>query len=515
MKKIGEVMKIKPRLSKRRKNAIKAILIGLYAVYISFILLSSVPYLAEKEARGTLSDNAYTSRLSFPADGVYEHYTNVELFDHNNHGKIDLRYTFDTNTLFIQKLENVRTLEIDCKMMYDNKCQEVLQQDPSVLGIDYYKTYFQETNNGVFTVIINTDTPMDTMRFLDIPIPKSVLVNNKEWWETELQYYSLNENDITITNIPEGTTTVKIYFKDVIGKPPSALFTANKYIVTQAESISFDASGSYDEDGEILHYIWDMGDNSQNSGIAVTHTYTEIGNYPVTLTVRDNDFLEGTYSRTIYVLELVIDTDNDGVADEIDPNPDSSVDTDNDGLSDDYENVITKTEPTSPDSDNDGFDDAVEWEQGTDPTNPDSHPPDIKKETEEADYSGLMMMIIAIVIVIIIILVIVTQVLRKRKEAEGPPEDEEFEEPERFRDRKRRGGIPPSRMDTEKPRKDFRKGRKEREPPDRDEREKPKKEPVKEKKGKKPPEKKEPMKAKELDWEEVTKEEEGDDDWGL
>ena len=52
---------------------------------------------------------------------------------------------------------------------------------------------------------------------------------------------------------------------------------------------------------------------------------------------------------------IIIDTDGDGVADEIDPHPNDATDTDNDGWSDDYENVISHTNASYPDTDGDGF----------------------------------------------------------------------------------------------------------------------------------------------------------------
>jgi hypothetical protein len=45
-------------------------------------------------------------------------------------------------------------------------------------------------------------------------------------------------------------------------------------------------------------------------------------------------------------VETGVDSDNDGVADEFDPHPDSNIDTDADGLSDDFEDVVSETRMT-------------------------------------------------------------------------------------------------------------------------------------------------------------------------
>jgi hypothetical protein len=120
----------------------------------------------------------------FPDNGVYGHYRYVTLFDNSTPGYIDLKYIYETNTLYIERLENVKELKIDCRLMYAAKSDEVFDEDPLSMGLEYYKTYFTETNDGLFTVIINTDTPMDTLQFLRVPLPKRVLVNNKDWWDT-------------------------------------------------------------------------------------------------------------------------------------------------------------------------------------------------------------------------------------------------------------------------------------------------------------------------------------------
>jgi len=52
---------------------------------------------------------------------------------------------------------------------------------------------------------------------------------------------------------------------------------------------SFDASSSYDPDGNIVSWDWDFGDETVGTGEETTHVYKEAGTYIVTLTVEDND----------------------------------------------------------------------------------------------------------------------------------------------------------------------------------------------------------------------------------
>ncbi|KYK31064.1 MAG: hypothetical protein AYK22_02645 [Thermoplasmatales archaeon SG8-52-3] len=67
--------------------------------------------------------------------------------------------------------------------------------------------------------------------------------------------------------------------------PPKADF---KYSVDE-KNVSFDGSRSYDYDGTIITYEWDFGDGNTGNGLNVDHTYTEDGDYDVTLDVTDDD----------------------------------------------------------------------------------------------------------------------------------------------------------------------------------------------------------------------------------
>ena len=47
----------------------------------------------------------------------------------------------------------------------------------------------------------------------------------------------------------------------------------------------FNGSESYDSDGEIESYDWDLGDGTTGIGLDVTKTYEKTGNYSLILTV--------------------------------------------------------------------------------------------------------------------------------------------------------------------------------------------------------------------------------------
>jgi parallel beta-helix repeat protein len=84
---------------------------------------------------------------------------------------------------------------------------------------------------------------------------------------------------------------------------PTAHFDYAPTKISVNQKVTFDASASYDPDGEITRYDWDFGDGKKESGVAATHTYTTTGKYQAVLTVTDNDGLTNSKSEEIMVHE--------------------------------------------------------------------------------------------------------------------------------------------------------------------------------------------------------------------
>ncbi len=83
--------------------------------------------------------------------------------------------------------------------------------------------------------------------------------------------------------------------------PPTAsfIFSPAKPIVN--ETVTFNASESYDPDGYIVSYVWDFGDAETGKGKIVEHIYVEDGTFTIKLTVTDNDGLKGSDSTYFIV----------------------------------------------------------------------------------------------------------------------------------------------------------------------------------------------------------------------
>jgi PKD repeat protein len=74
---------------------------------------------------------------------------------------------------------------------------------------------------------------------------------------------------------------------------------------TVSEALNFDGTGSKDNDGQIVSYLWDFGDGVTADGFQVSHSYAVSGTYQVTLTVVDDDGLSAQATQQVVIEELI------------------------------------------------------------------------------------------------------------------------------------------------------------------------------------------------------------------
>jgi hypothetical protein len=126
-------------------------------------------------------------------------------------------------------------------------------------------------------------------------IHKFDLPSGKDWWN-----YTVMLN-VTDTAGVEASTTIWV---KVDGAPPNAVFTQNKTSTEEdGDDVSFNASQSTDTVG-IVNYTWDFDDGRFGYGEAVTHNWTQPGDYVVTLNVTDEAGWWATKNVTITVMDI-------------------------------------------------------------------------------------------------------------------------------------------------------------------------------------------------------------------
>jgi PKD repeat protein len=89
---------------------------------------------------------------------------------------------------------------------------------------------------------------------------------------------------------------------DGVNAAPTASFTTS----CTGLACSLDAAASSDVDGTVDAYAWDFGDGATGSGATASHTYAAAGDYPITLTVTDNDSATGQTAQAVSVAPVVV-----------------------------------------------------------------------------------------------------------------------------------------------------------------------------------------------------------------
>jgi glucose/arabinose dehydrogenase len=82
---------------------------------------------------------------------------------------------------------------------------------------------------------------------------------------------------------------------------PTAVMNVGQSIGNAPATVTFNAVGSSDPDGDSLSYQWTFGDGAVGTGVTTSHTYTQNGIYTAFLTVNDGKGGTAQTSRTITV----------------------------------------------------------------------------------------------------------------------------------------------------------------------------------------------------------------------
>ena len=193
-----------------------------------------------------------------------------------------------------------------------------------------------QDNQKPTAIIVNPDSPTSTVTygepvdFHGYGLPSEGMII--EWsWRSSIDGILSSESTFTKSDLSNGTHIIYFKVKDSngwsdevstslvieLGSPPSneppVADAGGPYTGYVNVSVSFDASGSYDPDGdEIVSYVWDFGDGTNGTGMSIEHTYNSNGNYIVNLTIADSKGNSSTISTYANVSIQPTDQNSNG-----------------------------------------------------------------------------------------------------------------------------------------------------------------------------------------------------------
>ncbi len=199
--------------------------------------------------------------------------------------------------------------------IFNNSSQDVSYSDLSIrywfeaeddLPFNFYVDYAMIGSNNIKGEIVKTE---DKKHYLEITFNPAAgvlgrndgsgrmepKIANSVWSNTdqsndysydgtkkefvEWDKVALYLNGKLISGIEPGTTI----------DSPTAVIEASTISGNGPLSVTFDASGSTDPNGDVLTYEWDFGNGVTKTGVTTTYEFTEFGDQLVTLTVDDGN----------------------------------------------------------------------------------------------------------------------------------------------------------------------------------------------------------------------------------
>ncbi len=265
--------------------------------------------------------------ITYPTDDSW-----IELTQpHCNHGterEIHIKTSCDTIKRAYLKF-NLTTIPTDKEIISAKLYLYCVDTDPKGdTPVNIHKT---EDNWNEHTITWNNAPPVDT------PVASTTIVdkkNNFYSWDITPYAQTEHKNDKTLSIVakfpmddPECQDSNPQYetlfasketppkqkrpYLEIAytpAKPPIANFTYSPSAPVTYETVTFNASTSYDPNGHIVSYTWNFGDENTTTTThpTITHIYTNPGNFTTTLTVTDNDDLTDSTTATIIVSNPVI-----------------------------------------------------------------------------------------------------------------------------------------------------------------------------------------------------------------
>jgi hypothetical protein len=200
---------------------------------------------------------------------------------------------------------------------YDNGASVSGTSDPTLYSTERYGscTYSASVPNGDYRVTLhfaeNYHTSSGSRVFNVLMEGNQVIGNLDVYAQAGANTAYVREIQIAVSdgqiNIEFETVTenalinaIKVDAVSYTGEP-IVNFTVNPSNPTPGETVTVDASSSYDPDGSISRYQVNYGDGYSTTGAVTSHSYSNQGDYTITVTVTDNEGKTTSASKSIRV----------------------------------------------------------------------------------------------------------------------------------------------------------------------------------------------------------------------
>lgn len=180
---------------------------------------------------------------------------------------------------------------------------------PPTANIQTSATTIKLNQSINFDASASTDTEGEIVSYKWTNTAGDIISSDKIF---DYTFTSVGNHTITLTVTDEqglsSSDFVEIVVNDLINPIAKIIVDSDKIYI--GGSVNFDASTSSDADGQIVSYLWkDSQDNILSSEKAFAQTFDNLGQYPITLTVEDNDGLTHTEEIIITVQAVLTSID--------------------------------------------------------------------------------------------------------------------------------------------------------------------------------------------------------------
>ncbi len=136
--------------------------------------------------------------------------------------------------------------------------------------------------------IMTADSLVDELHETMVALKPGASTSFRKSWMTDNAQRSALYHAVGYVSYESGSSDAKnaLFSTNLM---PAATFTFSPEKSTVGQEIKFDAGASTDQDGKIVTFRWQFDDGGEAAQSTATHTYSQAGDYTVTLTVTDNE----------------------------------------------------------------------------------------------------------------------------------------------------------------------------------------------------------------------------------